>query len=243
MLLSILFVVAPPSITSFTEDTIFRVFYYPFATIKNSVGDLRSVADDNRRLQRQLTEASMMLSMYIEAGRENARLRSVLGFEPRPGYALVPAGVISVAGSYLPISVVINKGSSDTVQIDQPVINREGLVGRITSVGPDFATVQLLTDPSNRVAARVATSREMGIIKFTAPEGMILDNFPVQGKIAVGDSILSSGLGGVYPAGLTVGTVTEVVRPDLAPFCRVKVEPVVNFRSVEELFVLRTGER
>ncbi len=242
-LLSILFVVAPPSITSISEDVIFRVFYYPFATIKNTILELDSVAEENKRLQRQLAEASMMLSMYIEAGRENARLRDVLGFEPPAGYRLVPAGVVSVAGSYMPVSAVINKGSADSVLVDQPVINRQGLVGRITSVATNFSIVQLLTDPSNRVAARLAASREMGIIKNTAREGMILDNFPIQGQIAVGDTILSSGLGGIYPAGLPVGMVTDVVRPELEPFYEVKVQPVANFRSIEELFILGMAER
>ena len=68
---------------------------------------------------------------------------------------------------------------------------------------------------------------------------MILDNFPIQGTIAEGDTVLSSGLGGVYPPGLVVGTIAQVLRPDQEPFCEVKVYPAVNFYSIDELFLLR----
>ena len=87
--------------------------------------------------------------------------------------------------------------------------------------------------------ARIAQSREMGIIRFTISDGMILDNFPVQGTVNVNDTVLSSGLGRVYPPGLRVGVVSSVVRPELEPFCEITVTPFVNFHSLDELFVLR----
>jgi rod shape-determining protein MreC len=96
-----------------------------------------------------------------------------------------------------------------------------------------------LTDPVNRVAVRVADSREMGIARFTTRVGMILDNFPIQGDIKVNDRILSSGLGGVYPPGLLVGQVSRVERPAESPFCEVWIDATANFNSLEEMFLLR----
>ena len=103
--------------------------------------------------------------------------------------------------------------------------------------------MQLLTDPANRVAARIAETREMGIVKYKTNEGLILDNFPVQGKIHEGDLIVSSGLGGVYVAGLTVGTVLEIIRSDDAQFCKIILDPAANFGSLEELFILRADNK
>ena len=80
---------------------------------------------------------------------------------------------------------------------------------------------------------------KMGIVKFLPSRGMILDNFLIQGTINVGDTVLSSGLGGDYPAGLIVGTVTDVFRPENEPFYRVELQPAANFRSLEALFALR----
>jgi len=236
-------IIAPSDLPPKVNQAILSVFYWPFAEIKTVIGDLRAADEENHHLRQMLTEASVTLTMYVEATRENARLRSVLGFDPPPGYELLPVEVVSVAGDYFPVSVIISSGEDDSIYVNQPVINQQGLVGRIESVSKDFATVQLLTDPSNRVAARLAESREMGIIRFTVSRGMILDNFPVQGTINVSDTVLSSGLGGVYPAGLKVGTVSEVVRLELEPFCRVNIDPAVNFHSIDELFVLRVASR
>ncbi len=238
ILLCGLLIIKPTLITPSINEVTIGVFYSPFALVKNSIMDLTSVAEENRRFHKELAEATVTLAMYEEAYRENERLRSVQGFAQSSGYQLKPAEVISVAGKYYPIAAVIDRGTQDSIYLDQTVINQQGLIGRIGSVSEGYATVQLLTDPSNRVAARTARSREVGIIKFSAAEGMILDNFPIQGTISVNDTILSSGLGGIYPPGLVVGYVTEVVRPELEPFCKVKVKPAVNFHSLDELFLI-----
>lgn len=239
VLLSGFLIIKPNLVAPTVNEVTVGVFYSLFATLKNSISELSMVAEENRQLRRNLTQAELTIAMCEEAGRENTRLRSVLGFEQPPGYSLLPAEVISISGDYFPLLAVINLGEDDSVYVDQPVINQQGLIGRIGSVSKNSATVQLLTDPSNRVAARVAASREMGIIKFSMPMGMVLDNFPIRGTIKVNDTILSSGLGGVYPPGLTVGFVKAVTRPELEPFCEIQVEPAANFYSLDELFVLK----
>lgn len=226
-------------INPFLNQAVAQVFYYPFAKIKNSYLELKSVSEDNANLSQALIDVSMKIAFYEEASLENERLRTILGFQPPQNYTLEPAKIISISGEYTPITATIDKGSNDSIGIDQPVINQQGLVGRVSSVSPGTSVIQLLTDPSNRVAARVVSSREMGIIKYNTSSGMYLDNFPTQGVIAVGDVIISSGLGKVYPAGLTVGTVTEVIKEELEPFYKVKVLPASNFYSLEEIFILR----
>lgn len=240
IVVSVILILNYPAINGLISQAAIGSFYYPFAKLKNLVVRLSSVDRENEMLRQSLVDASVRLSRLDEAERENLRLRAVLGFEPPTGYTLQPAQVLSVSGGRIPTAAVINRGEHDSVYVNQPVINRDGLIGRISAVTADFATVQLLTDPVNRVAVRVADSREMGIAKYTS-HGMILDNFPIQGDIATGQQIVSSGLGGVYPAGLIVGTVTEVERPAEAAFCNVTIAPAANFNSLEELFLLRPG--
>lgn len=239
LLLTVILVLNNAAVNGFVSQVAVSAFNYPFFVVNNFFADLVEVSEKNESLQAALVEASVRLSMLEEARLENNRLRTVLGFEPPPGYSLVPAKVISVEGDKIPVSAVINRGSKDSIFIDQAIINQAGLIGRVISVSYDFATVQLLTDPTNRVAARVAESREMGIVKYNISEGMLLDNFPIQGTINRGDIILSSGLGGVYPSGLKVGTVSEVQYPEEEPFCNVTLMPAVNFNSIEELFILQ----
>jgi rod shape-determining protein MreC len=228
-----------PQVTSRTSGVIVQVFYYPFSMLRNTIIDLIRVNDDNLRLRQALQETTLLLNQYGETERENERLRGILDYEPPPGYDLFQARVLSVSGTTGQVSAEINRGTRDSIRVDMPVINQQGLIGRVVAVSETVAQVQLLIDPTHRVAARVATSREMGIVKYRNRDGMLLDNFPIQGEIAPGDEILSSGLGGIYPAGLVIGRVGSVVRPEEATFCTVVIEPAVNFNSIEELFVLR----
>ncbi len=214
-------------------------FHAPFSKIKHTIEELSDVAIHNVELRQSLVEASLRLEELEEMKRENIRLRSVLGFDPPPGYSLLPARMMSITGEKNGISAVVNRGTNDSVAINQSVINQRGLIGRVMSVTSDYATIQLLTDPKNRVAVRVASSREMGIVRYSLSSGLIVENFQVQGRIVVGDLLLSSGLGGIYPGGLAVGTVTSVERPKEEPFCNIKLLPAADFSSLEELFILR----
>ncbi len=241
LVLSLVLIFGGSRVTGLVNGVIVTTFHYPFFKIKTTVEDLLTVNQENERLQLALVEASRKLSLLGEIERENLRLRTVLGFEPPAGYTLVPAKVIATIGEGLPIAAIINRGTTDSILVDQPLINEQGLIGRIISVSPHTATVQLLTDPAHRAAVRVADSREMGIVKYRVSDGLILDNFPVQGSIVVGNLLMSSGLGGIYPPGLVVGTITSVVRPEDEPFCEIRVESAANFNSLEELFVLKAS--
>jgi rod shape-determining protein MreC len=240
-ILSIVLIFGPQPVRDGVQRAVQNVIYYPAFKITTTLDLLQSRAKDNAELQESLAKTSHLIMMYEEALRENKRLREALGFESPPGYSLVPAEVMSLSGYELPVSAIINLGRADSVLVNQPVINQNGVIGRISEVNEQYSTVQLLTDPANRIAARVASSREMGIVKYDVSDGLTLDNFPLNGSIVVGDTIISSGLGGVYPAGLLVGFVTDVVRDENMAFCQVKLQPAANFYSIEELFILRVN--
>lgn len=226
----------------YVSEGILQTFYLPFASIKNSIQELRQVHVENTRLRESLVDANVKLSMLEEAGRENIRLRAVLGFEPPSGYSLLPARVIAVIGDRIPMEAVINRGYLDGVAVNEPIINEEGLLGKVVSVSHSFSTVQLLTDPTNRVAVRISESREMGIAKYIMSQGLIVDNVPYQGDVKQGDLVVSSGLGGLYPPGLVVGTVIGVERPKQEPFLSIRLAPAADFNSLDELFILRVKQ-
>ena len=242
VVLSVCLIIWPAQANKIIAPVVINGLYYPFFKIKTAVETLSVQAEDIAGLRRALTQTAVQVELYEEAIRENTRLRNIIGFEPPSGYRLMPAEIVSLSGHQLPVTAVIDRGEKDSVFVNQPVINQEGLIGRVINVTDRFATVQLLTDPANRVAARVEESREMGIVRYLTGEGMIMDNFPVHGTIVVGDTSLSSGLGGVYPPGLGVATVTDVQRDEHDAFARVTLRPLVNFHSIEELFLLRVAD-
>lgn len=229
--------------TAVASEIVQETFYSPFFKIRNGVEQLAGVARENQQLRQELTSMAIQLSNCEEVAREGVRLRDVLGFKQPSGYRLLPARVISVSGEGLARSALINRGVADSVFINQTVINQDGLIGRIWKLMPNHAEVQLLTAPQNRVAARVASGREMGIVRYLPRDGLVLADFPNQGKIEVGDTIITSGLGGVYPPGLKIGTVIAVERPPNLPNCDVQLQLAANLGSMEELFILISDER
>jgi rod shape-determining protein MreC len=238
-----LLIVPTLGVSSFLSEAALNTVYFPFFRVKSAINDLTKVHEENQKLRQSLVDASIKVTLLEEAGRENIRLRSILGFEPPLGYTLLPAKVMAVTGNRLPVSAVINRGEMDGVTLNEPIINEEGLLGRVSAITTTHCSIQLLTDPTNRVAVRVAESREMGIAKFVPSQGLIVDNIPSQGDVKQGDLILSSGLGGVYPPGLVVGTVIAVERPRQEPFLIVRLAPAADFNSLDELFVLRAKGR
>jgi len=238
---SVIFIINVTSINQFVGQSIVKSLYFPFFKLKSLMVEVGTSSTENDILREELVDSKMQISILEEAAKENERMRSILGFEPPAGYTLLPSKVVSVTyGGNRPVSIVINKGIRDTVAIDQAVINQQGLVGRIKEVMNDIAVVQLLTDPSNRVAARISETREMGIVRYKSGVGLVLDNFPIQGSIHEGDVIVSSGLGGVYVAGLMIGTVGKINRPQDEAFCEVELRSAASFSSVEEVFVIRS---
>ncbi|HDL04111.1 MAG: rod shape-determining protein MreC [Candidatus Zixiibacteriota bacterium] len=219
------------------------IFFYPFAELKYYIIELQDASRENRLLEKQLTEASLQLEILSEAKRENQRLREVIGFDPPENFRLIPVKIVTLYQNVYPIAAVINKGSRESIKINQPVINRFGLVGKIKEVMPDFATVTLLTDPMNAVSGRVAETREIGIVRFSPDKGMYFDNLPADSDIEPNHLVISSGLGGVYPAGLSLAIVDSVTASRGDILKTVYLKPTVNFFKIDELYVLTGGEQ
>lgn len=238
LILFLLILFSPNVFRPFLGNLSATLLFSPFSKLKNITDDLQSVAEQNRRLKKLVTDASLHLSAQAEAKRENERLREFLGFEPPQNFRVEPVKIVSIYQKIRPIAAIINKGANDSIMIDQPVINRFGLVGKIAEVMPDFSTVALLTDPTNPVSGRIATSRQIGIVRFSSEEGMFFDNLPADAIISPDELVITSGLGGVYPSGLAVARVDTAftVRGDIKKTVRLK--PAVNFFEIDELYVL-----
>lgn len=236
--IAMVFIYNPPFVNQYVSNGLINVFQYPFFKLRTTVTGLYDVSRENERLTTALVEASLQLSKFEEERLENQRLRLALDFDTANDYNMVPAKIVSLSSDAVAITAVINKGSHDSIKVNQPVVNELGLIGKIINVSDDFATVQLLTDPANRVASRVRRSRDMGIAKYQVGKGMLLDNFQVQGDIVPGDTIVSSGLGEIYPEGLRIGTVLSINREPDAVFCVVRLASAVNFERLDEIFVI-----
>jgi rod shape-determining protein MreC len=119
-----------------------------------------------------------------------------------------------------------------------PVVNADGVVGRLVSVSPNYSKVLLIIDQNSAVDCIIQRSRDEGIVKGLTAKLCVLEYMLKTSDVVVGDKVVTSGLGRVYPKGLPVGKVLEVVNIPGELFKDIKVVPMVDFSKLEELLVI-----
>lgn len=172
-----------------------------------------------------------------ELQRENERLRRLLGFVEERPRRTVAARVIAEDASSWFRTIEIDRGYEDGVTQGLPVVDASGLIGRVVRSTAHAARVLLITDASSAVAVLVQDERIRGVCRGQGGT-LALDFALVQDAIQVGDGVITSGLGGVFPKGLVVGYVRSVRREQFGLFQTVEVESAVDFEHLEEVLVL-----
>ncbi|MBN1934799.1 MAG: rod shape-determining protein MreC [Anaerolineae bacterium] len=213
----------------------------------SSLRDLRNLREENRQLTSLVDQLMIENVRLKEIEAQNEDLRRKLDFtETHPQYTLKAAEVRGrVIGSepnnFMSI-LIIDVGKRAGIRVGMPVVTERGLVGHIRAVGPNWAKVLLIIDPSNSVAALIQASRLQGIVSGRLGEDLMMDYVPQEGQIAVGEMVLTSGTGGNYPKGLVIGQIVEVVQNDVATFQQAIVRPSVDFEQIETVLVLTSFE-
>ncbi len=123
-----------------------------------------------------------------------------------------------------------------------PVIDRHGIVGKIIQVMPNISLVQLIRDPSERVSVMKKNSSDVGILETINRKNFFI-KYRKHVEINIQDTIVTSGLGGIYPRGINVGVVTKIKDINDPLFKDVFIEPCVNFAHLEEVFVMQLSSQ
>lgn len=240
--ISIVIILLPVSVKVAFSGLFTTIVYSPFTSIDRFLSDITSAKKNNLELNRQLIELSTRSAKFTEDHYENIRLRRMLGFDLQLPYSLVPAEVVGLKPGLVSKSIVINAGSAKGIEINMPVVTADGIVGKTISVEANSAVVQLLIDHNCKVSAIDQNSRAMGIIRWRGGKILEMGDVTIESEIAVGDTVVSSGLGGIFPPGLLVGFVKSTKDVESTLFKEVRVEPSVDFGSLEEVFVVVYSE-
>lgn len=202
------------------------------------------LSKENRFLRRQNVELALQVQGLREAGRENERLRKLLGFKGRSRLPLLPAEVVAYSPDRMRHTVLLDVGSREKVEKDMPVVTAEGLVGRVVEVYPRSCLVLLLTDRSSRVSVVVEDGgRTLAIAEGRGKETLYA-NLPLRSNVKGGEEVVSSGMGGIFPKGLRVGKVSKVLGEEMGLLKKVEITPSAPLEHLEEVFVvLRSGIR
>ena len=169
------------------------------------------------------------------------RLSGVLEMAERLDFEPIVAEVIGLDASAWFRTITVNQGTNRGVELNAPVIAAGGLVGRVISVGPDVAQVQLLTDRDCSVGVILARTRTRGMVtgsgEQASPTGLVLNYVSNLEDVVEGDPIITSGMDGLYHKGIAVGRVASV-RNGPRLFKLISVEPAASLDRLEEVFIL-----
>lgn len=199
--------------------------------------DLEALRRDNSQLRQSLTYAESELARLIEVDAQNKRLSQLVELNQTLGGKGVAAQVVSRAPDNWRKRLVVNRGSNDGVGPDSVVMSPRGLVGRVLVAGPRTSIISLLTDPGQTVACLDQRSRSPGIVTGEGDATLVLRYMPQQVDFRIGDLVISSGLGGVFPKGLPIGKVVRVDQQPGAITPEVTLVPTADFDRIEEVLI------
>ncbi|HKW51901.1 MAG TPA: rod shape-determining protein MreC [Candidatus Eisenbacteria bacterium] len=219
----------------FIQHTLLGPFEAAVGWMDSAVG----VYWDNQHLRERLTRLQIETDALRGERQENARLRQLLKLEERHPYSLVASSIVGRSLDRLGGSITIDKGVADGVEPGRAILTPDGLVGRVERATQHQARILTLLHRDCAVAARVERSRVDGVMQWEFGTQPVLNLRYVssQEDVKTGDLVVTSGLGGMFPAGIRIGTVARVGLDPNGLMKEITVRPAVNFRSLEEILV------
>ena len=212
-------------------------------TLRDEAATNSQLVRENRALRNELLLANARLARFATAAADNARLRQLLGAAQRDELKVQLAPVLNIDLDPTRQRLVLDAGSRAGVHVGQAVIDAGGLVGQIIEVQPLYSTVLLLTDPDHAVPVMVARN---GVRLVAYGRGrsdrLELANVPRNSDVKVGDRLVSSGLGGRFPAGFPVGTIAALHPDDSHAFWVGDVTPAAQLDRGRDVLLLASGQ-
>jgi len=204
--------------------------------------DWKNVRVENRRLRDETQRLRVEALRVTETDAENQRLRRLLTLKESLPLETMAGEIIAREWGGWVRSLTINRGRGDTVARLTAVIAPDGLVGRIVDVRAGSSVVQVLTDPASTVGAHVVRTRTPGMIEGE-PRGTLRFKYMARdgSGIQVGDVVVTSGLGGLFPGGIPIGRVRTIDDRGSALFSYAQVTPAVDFARIDEVLLLTGG--
>jgi len=193
---------------------------------------------ENAALRNEALRLSEENARLRDATLENARLRAMVRLSEAAPWPLVAADVIGYPGAAVGGRLLLDRGESAGVGVNMAVLTPEGLVGKVVEAGRNTALVQTLVGDAFGVSVMIERTRVVGILRWTAPGKWMIFGLSTGDDVRVGDLVLTTGAGAVFPKNIRVGVVSKVDPPSDPRIGWCRVEPFVRFRAIEEVFVI-----
>jgi rod shape-determining protein MreC len=221
----------------------------PFRDLAGWFGDTLHARDQRDKLRKEVRSLRSQAIGGQSAVRENVDLKNLLGLDKSANltsYHPVTTRVIGRSPTVWYQTLNVDRGSSSGVRVDQPVVNGDGLIGKVTSVTSSVAQVTLITDHTSGVSAKVADTGVDGIVQPAVgnPNDLLLDFVSSKNRVVKGEAIVTAGsrsskLESLFPPGIPIGSVTRVDAQEVNLYQRVHVTPYADLRKLDFVQILR----
>ena len=232
------------SVTSSIINPVQRIF----TDLKNKIqgntayfSNMDSIIQENEELKARNSELETELRELEMIKAENRTLQEHMNLtEKYQSYSTIPAYVINKDVSNFSSTLVLNVGSEDGIKENMTVIADKGLVGHVISVAENTCKVQVIIDSASTVSCTISTTTESIICKGTLENNQNLraSYIPTGAELIQGDLVYTSGVGGIYPKGIIIGEVTEIITTSNITDRYAIVQPAVDFSNVDTVLVI-----
>lgn len=207
---------------------------------RNLIGFIsyKELIRENKELKRQLGKLQAQIIQQEEILLEAGRLKELLGFKEKLDKEAVIAEVIGKDPQNLYGVLIINKGRADNITEGSVVLDEHGLVGRVIESYDSLSRVMLLTDSSSRIAARVQRTRDEGVLEGIRSNLCRMKYLNLESKILPGDKVITSGYSQIFPEGLLIGTVVEIMEDPTHLYKIALIEPESDLSRIEEVICI-----
>src|SRR5436190_5894271 len=231
------------------ERTVMTIFS-PVPKLVNWVGrntsdtyhgylDMRHAVNENLDLHRKVAQLTTDNLQLRQSEGDLKRLRGLLGYSEQLSTPTTMAHALMLDTSGRFKSMILDRGSAAGIDVDDAVVNANGLVGRVVLTTKDMAKVQLVTDANSSVGALIERTRRQGVVRGDGGTGAQMYDIPSLADVQPGDTVLTAGIDGIYPKGIPIGTIVKAEKGQEL-FKSIRLKPAVDFGAVEEVIVIHT---
>lgn len=205
-----------------------------FTDVSKLKEENKQLKEENSNLQKELRELEIIKA-------ENSTMREYMNLsEKYSELKTVPAYIINKDTSNFSNTILINVGQKDGIQKNMTVISDKGLVGHIIAVDTETSKVELIIDPASSVSSTISTTKDAVVCKGTLDSNSLLKAtyIPTEATLVEGDNVETSGMGGIYPKGIHIGTIEEIVNTKNITDRYAKIKTAVDFSTVQAVLVI-----
>ena len=201
---------------------------------------LKELNQENIKLKEEKQRLQAVIAQLREVAQENQFLRQQLDLPEPTQWSMILANVIGQDSQNLSQYIFIDRGQKNGVREAAAVMTAGNiLVGRVLESFKQTAKILLITDPNSKINALIQESRIAGLVRGDQPSGLIMDLVPQEKEVLVGQTVITSGLTGLFPKGLLIGQIKEVIISDPEVFQKIKLQPAADFEELERVFIIK----